>query len=444
MSGTGPAFSLSPCPGAGPCGRASTIDALMPNADLPSSCDVLVVGAGPAGAACAQRLAKEGVDVVLVDQHDFPRDKVCGDGLIPDAHRALRKLGVYDEAMAAAQRSGHVACIGSRGGRIDVPGTLAVLPRRVLDDIVCRAAVRAGARLSTPWRFEAPLVDGELVVGARLKQGDAQREIRARWVVLATGAVPQALIAAGMCERRTPSGIALRGYVRNDALAGRLTSLEVVWHKALTPGYGWIFPAPDGRFNIGVGIAHSHPARGGEPAKMKDVNLRHVFDAFCEHYLPARDLMNTGTLEGDLKGAPLRCSLVGARFARPGLLVTGEAAGSTYSFTGEGIGKAYETGMLAADALLASRAAGGRVAEGTAVGVPAQYAAALAALQPRFDLYEKANRVNRQPWIADVLIWRARRSERLVRRMAGVLEETSNPGNLVSARGLLKVLFPGR
>ena len=416
----------------------------MSNADLPSRCDVLVVGAGPAGAACALWLARAGVDVVLVDQHDFPRDKVCGDGLIPDAHHALRRLGVYDEVMAAAQASRHVACIGPRGGRIDVPGTVAVLPRRVLDDIVCRAAVRAGAKLHTPWRFEAALVEDGLVVGARFRQGDAVRETRARWVVLATGAVPQALQAADMCTRRTPSGIALRGYVRNDAMVGRIKALEVVWHKSLSPGYGWIFPAPDGRFNIGVGIAHSHPARSGEPAKMKDVNLRRVFDAFCAHYEPARELMRTGTLEGDLKGAPLRCSLAGARYSRPGLLVTGEAAGSTYSFTGEGIGKAYETGLLAAETLIGSPGfAQSGVPAGTFDEARTRYEAALAALQPRFDLYERANRVNAHPWLADLLIWRANKSERLLRRMAGVLEETSNPGNLVSARGILRVLFPG-
>src|ERR1051325_9782616 len=92
---------------------------LMTNADLPSSCDVLVVGAGPAGAACALWLARAGADVVLADQHDYPRDKVCGDALIPDAHHALQRLGVYDEVMAAAQASQHVACIAPRGGRID-------------------------------------------------------------------------------------------------------------------------------------------------------------------------------------------------------------------------------------------------------------------------------------------------------------------------------------
>ena len=417
----------------------------MSNADPPSECDVLVVGAGPSGAACALWLARAGADVVLVDQHDFPRDKVCGDGLIPDAHRALQRLGVYDEVMAAAQAARHVACIGPRGGRLELPGQLAVLPRRVLDDIVCRAAVGAGARLHTPWRFEAPLVDGATVVGAWLKQGDAVRETRARWVVLATGAVPQALQAADLCSRRAPSAIALRGYVKNDAMVGRIQALEVVWHRSLSPGYGWIFPAPGGRFNIGVGVAQDHPTRDGEPVKAKDVNLRRVFDAFCEHYEPARELMRTGTLEGDLKGAPLRSSLAGARFSRPGLLVTGEAAGSTYSFTFEGIGKAYETGLLAAEALVDGGESGrAGVPAGTVDAVRTRYEAGLAALQPRFDLYERANRVNAHPWLTELVIWRANRSARLLRRMAGVLDETSTPGNLLSARGVFKMLFPSR
>ena len=151
----------------------------MSDAPLPPSCDVLVVGAGPAGSACAQMLARAGLHTVLVDQHDFPRDKVCGDGLIPDAHAALRRLGVYDEVMAQAQPAQHVACIGPRGGRVDVPGSVAVLPRKVLDHILVRAAQRAGAALHTPWRFEAPLIDGTQVVGARLKGGEQVHEVRA-------------------------------------------------------------------------------------------------------------------------------------------------------------------------------------------------------------------------------------------------------------------------
>ncbi|MED5621441.1 NAD(P)/FAD-dependent oxidoreductase [Ideonella sp. BN130291] len=402
---------------------------------VPAQCDVLVVGAGPAGSACAQLLAQRGLHVVLADQHTFPRDKTCGDGLIPDSHAALKRLGVFDEVMQHAQPARHVGCIGPRGGRIDVPGALAVLPRRVLDDILCRSAQRAGAKPLMPARFEAPIEEGGRVVGARLKVGDASQEIRARWVVLATGAVPQAMLAAGLCERRTPSGVALRGYVKNDAMVGRIQALEIVWHKKLRPGYGWIFPCRDGVFNIGVGIVQSHKIENGRGA-MQDTNLRDVFKAFCDFYEPARELMAGGTMQGELKGAPLRCTLEGARYSRPGLIATGEAVGSTYSFSGEGIGKALETGMLAAEALLR-----GHEQPLDEAAVRAEYEQRLLALKPRFELYEKANKVNAHPWLADLLIWRAKKSERLLRRMSGVLNETSNPGHLVSVKGITRLFL---
>ena len=91
--------------------------------------------------------------------------------------------------------------------------------------------------------------------------------------------------------------------------------------------------------------------------------------------------MAGGRWIGPLKGAPLRCSLDGARYSRPGLLVTGEAAGSTYAFTGEGIGKAMETGMLAAEALLAGARARRRG------GARRLRSRGCAALKPRFELY---------------------------------------------------------
>ncbi|MET0332981.1 MAG: geranylgeranyl reductase family protein [Rhizobacter sp.] len=393
-------------------------------AQLPERCGVLVVGAGPAGSAAATALARAGLDVVLIDQRAFPREKVCGDGLIPDAHTALARLGVLDEVMARAQRATHVGCISPRGLRVDVPGRLAVLPRKELDDIVCRNAVRAGARMFAPVQFDAPLTDtGERVCGAKVSHGDQSREIYADWVVLASGAVPQALMATGLCERQTPDAVALRGYVKNDAMVGRIRALEVIWHRQLRPGYGWIFPCADGVFNIGVGLfGHAK----------QDVNLKRLFESFCEFYEPARELMAGGQMVGPLKGAPLRCTLSGGRFSRPGLLVAGEAAGSTYAFTGEGIGKAMETGLLAAEAVATHRAAGDAAVRGA-------YEASLQALKPRFQLYERGNRVNAHPWLIDLLVWRARKSERLVNRMASVLNETGNPGQLLTAKGFFRL-----
>jgi len=411
---------------------------------LPAHCDVLVVGAGPAGSATAQLLAAAGRDVVLVDQHAFPRDKVCGDGLIADALRALARIGVREQVLAEARSATMLGCIAPRGGRIDVPGSLAVLPRKRLDEIVCRAAVAAGARMFAPLRFVAPIREqgddaAGRVVGATLKQGDAVREIRARWVVLASGAQPQATIAAGMCERREPSGIAMRGYVRNAAMAARITSLEVVWHKRLSPGYGWIFPCGGDVFNVGVGVAQGQRRGANGRQATEHLNLREAFAAFQDLYPPARELVESGQWQAEageaLKGAPLRCSLEGARLEAPGLLVAGEAAGSTYALTGEGIGKAMETGLHAAEAILAG---------GDDATVRADYAARVAALKPRFDLYEQAHRAVAHPWLVDLLVWSARRSPGRVRRMAGVLEETYLPTDALTARGVLRRLFDWR
>lgn len=414
---------------------------VIPVRSLPARCEVLVVGSGPAGSACATALAEAGVDVWLIDQHDFPREKICGDGLIPDAHHALDRLGVLDQVMAQACHVSHVRCVGPSGGQVDVPGRLAVLPRRELDHLLQRHAIARGVQCLTPVKFEGLIEETSApgsapaparVVGARLHHAGELRDLRADWVILATGATMAPMLGAGLCTRRAPSGIALRGYVRNPAVAATQRSMDVVWHRDLRPGYGWIFPAGHDTFNIGVGAFFDTRRDGRRVAA--DVNLREVFDAFTRVYAPAKALMAGGEFVGELKGAPLRCTLTGADPGRPGLLATGEAIGSTYDFTGEGIGKALETGLLAADALLRGRRAGSGEA-----AVCADYAARLRELQPRFALYERANRVNRHPWLADLVIWRARRSPRLLRRMSGVLDETSNPGHLISLRGFFKL-----
>ena len=359
--------------------------------------------------------------------------------------------------LALAQPCTHVRAFGPSGLSVDVPGTLAVLPRRELDHLLVRAAERAGARLATPWRLEGVLreADGR-VSGVRLRRAQAApnpaadragpdqigpepdsgsefAEVSARHVVIATGASPHGLVASGLCERREPSAMGLRGYVHHPGLRERIPHLEVAWYRPVKPGYGWVFPCPGDVYNIGVGIIDS---RGSSARTVRDLNLRQVFDEFVKLHAPARELMAGGTVVSPLKGAPLRTSLKGARVAAPGILVTGEAAGSTYSFTGEGIGKAMETGLLAADSLRAAREQ--RLSEDA---LAALYAQGLRALQPKFDLYERGNRVNHHPWLGDLLIRRARKSQRLRNRMAAVLEERATPAQLITLRGLVKLFI---
>lgn len=331
--------------------------------------------------------------------------------------------------MQHAQVSNFLTLVGSRGGRLDVPGTLAVLPRKVLDEIVCRGAVTAGARMFAPLRFTSLIEENGVVVGARLNQSSESREIHARWVILATGAVVQGLQAAGMVERQAPSAIAMRCYVKNEAMSARINKLEVIWDSSLAPGYGWIFPVGNGVFNIGVGVSCNVRNKSHDKG---NANLRGMFEAFCRLYEPARALMAEGTQLSDLKGAPLRCNLHGTQLSRPGVLVAGEASGTTYDFTYEGIGKALETGILAANSI---RDGQGRHES----DVRADYEGKINALRPRFAMYEKANLVNRYPWLADLVIWRARKSPRLQQRVAGILNETSNLANLFTLKGVKRL-----
>jgi geranylgeranyl reductase family protein len=402
---------------------------------LPERCDTLVVGAGPAGSACARVLAQAGREVALVDAQAFPRDKVCGDGLVPDCHAALRRLGVHDRVMAVAKQADAARCVAPGGGSIDVPGELAVLPRRELDAILCAAALESGAQMVAPARFVGVLHDsGGRVIGARFTDGAVSREIACRWLVLATGATPGALLAAGLCERRTPSAMALRTYVRHEGLAAQIPNLRFVWHRRMRGGYGWIFPAPDGLFNIGVGLLDSHvdAAEGSLEGRRQGPNLRVLFDDFLRVDPVAARLMREGTPLGELKGAPLRCDLEGAQVAAPGVLVAGEAAGATYAFSGEGIGKALETGIAAAESLLT---------HADDQSVLADYRARLDLLRPRFQMYRKAASFNRYPWLVSLVVWRARHSRRTIARLSDILNERRLPGSLLSWRGFKGMLL---
>ena len=124
------------------------------------------------------------------------------------------------------------------------------------------------------------------------------------------------------------------------------------------------------------------------------------------------------------------------------MLVTGEAAGSTYAFTGEGIGKAMETALHAAEAILARPASDASDAA-TPRSAPTTRRASLS-LKPRFDLYEAPTAPTRIPWLIDLLVWSAQRSPRRVQRMAGVLEETHIPTDAVTVRGVLRRLVDWR
>src|SRR5437588_13023329 len=111
--------------------------------------DVAIVGAGPGGAATAHFLAQRGLDVLLLDRSEFPRDKTCGDGLTPRALRVLDAMGILSEVMRHGQAINGYEVIAPNGQRTNAtitsqPGGL-VIRRTVLDNLVLQRAIASGA-----------------------------------------------------------------------------------------------------------------------------------------------------------------------------------------------------------------------------------------------------------------------------------------------------------
>jgi geranylgeranyl reductase family protein len=396
--------------------------------------DALVIGAGPAGSAAARILASSGARVILADRYGFPRDKVCGDALIPDALQALADLGVRDRVLAASRRLERLRVYAPDDRFLTLEGDCACVPRRALDDLLRAAAVEAGATFYPRLRAIAPIEDGGIVRGAELEDVATSSRVRvaAPVTVLATGAASDVLDRFGMCSRSHPSATAARVYVKVEPAYSRAWDhLCIAYSRAICPGYGWIFPGPDHVFNVGVGYFYD------ASILPRERNVRRLLQAFLERFPPAVDLMRRGTILGPLKGAPLRTAMEGARSSRPGLFVAGESAGLTYSFSGEGIGKALQSGSLAAR--IALRHAG--ASDGPRAAA-AEYERTLGAeFGRRFAAYSKLQRWLAYPAFASFLARRGSPGSYVQRQLQSLFDETGDPRELLSLWGIVRAIF---
>lgn len=268
------------------------------SAQLPSSAEVVVVGAGPTGSAAAIHAARAGLDVVLLDSQVFPRDKTCGDGLTPRAIAELRRLGLADAILGRTRNRG--LKLHGFGGSITAlwpsgpfPSEGSAMPRTELDAFLLDTAREAGAKV-----FDGvPVVGVERgsiskagagagvpgITGVSVKPGDetSTHHIRTRWLLVADGVRSVVGKQLGRTwHRDSVFGVAARSYVdvRADASAGAddewiHSHLELRGADGQThPGYGWIFPLGDGRANLGCGAlaTASRPARANVKKLLRD------------------------------------------------------------------------------------------------------------------------------------------------------------------------------
>ena len=302
--------------------------------------DMVIIGAGPAGAGAAIRAARAGVNVVVFDKAPHGRDKVCGDGLTPRAIAALNELDIPLED--AHHIVGLRMIANSTVRELDWPdGTRfpnhgAVWPRRRLDAALIDAASAAGADVR--WETEAlPIMENGKVVG--VEAGGDRWE--APFTVVAAGAPGKVAKMLGTDRvEDEPFGLAIRAYVESPRHADQhleacLTLQDE--HGVAVPGYGWMFPAGDGTVNIGAGALSTMKG-------FKKLNLNRLLDDY-------RNLVQESWGLGPFLERPRawRLPMSAQRRHGDGWVAIGDAAGLINPMNGEGIDYGLESGILASD-----------------------------------------------------------------------------------------------
>ncbi|MCZ2859357.1 geranylgeranyl reductase family protein [Blastococcus sp. VKM Ac-2987] len=356
----------------------------MAQASIEHAADVVVVGAGPAGSAAAWHLASTGVDVAVLEKAEFPREKVCGDGLTPRGVKALHDMGVDTATPGWVRRRGLRVHGGGRVAEIDWPRLDSwpdhglVRTRRELDALLADHAVRAGARLFTGTTVTEPLVDDAgRVVGVRGEAGKDGEPVtwRAPLVVSAEGLSGRLAKSLGLLRRTDrPLGVALRRYARSRRSDDQY--LDIAFDltaqgppRDAMPGYGWIFGMGDGTANVGYGLLDTRRGTGAD----RRMVLRRWLDTF-----PAEDGLGEDDAVSPLRGAGLPMALSRGPAYTRGLLLAGDAAGTVNPCNGEGISYAVESGRMAAEAAVAAlRAPAGAAREAVLQRYPEQLRAEL-------------------------------------------------------------------
>jgi menaquinone-9 beta-reductase len=302
--------------------------------------DVAIVGAGPGGSAAAHFLSRRGLDVLLLDRSDFPRDKTCGDGLTPRALRVLDQMGILADVTRRGCRVDAYEVVAPNARKTRAPITAEhgalVIPRLVLDDIILRRATESGARFES--HVNVSHVE-PLAAGARVHATDG-RTFDARVAVIGTGAAFGLLTRSGILRHQPKAMLAARAYYEN--LPREVDrSFQLRFDNVPMPGYGWVFPTGRTSANIGVGFL---PRRRSATAK-------EAFARFVDGRA-ARDLLMGARQSGPLKGYPIRVDFLTAPTFAEHTLLVGEAAGLVNPLTGEGIDYALESAAIAAEHLL--------------------------------------------------------------------------------------------
>ncbi len=329
------------------------------NTEFQFQTDVLIVGSGPAGTSTSLFLSKHKIQHVIVDKFDFPRDKTCGDALSGKVMSVLKKIDPAIEAELKLDSEHFIDCWGVKfvapnGKFIDVPFRQKRDPEMNPPGFISKrmdfdyflfkkldrqfADVRTGVEIKTLTEVS----DGIEVV---FSESGVEKKGKAKIVVGADGAhsvVAKQLGKLKYDDNYYSAGI--RCYYENVTDLHPENFIELQFLKNLNPGYLWIFPLPNNQVNVGLGIPKLF-------LNEKNRQLKNVmFDLIKNDPVLSKRFKNA-KLVSEVKGWGLPLGNVNRKISGNRFILTGDSGQLIDPFTGEGIGNAMMSGMVAADTI---------------------------------------------------------------------------------------------
>jgi len=324
---------------------------------IPEYVPALIIGAGPAGATTSLFLTKSGIEHLVIDKATFPRDKICGDALSGKVVSLFAELGLNYLDEVEDNPDEFLPCLGisfvaPNGKCLSVPFRTKVSGRETAAGFISKR-IHFDRFLVEHLEPNRLLQQCELVsferkadgIHAQLKYQGELHAIRTEIIVGAEG--DRSLVAkqlAGFVKSKEHYCAAVRAYYSGVTPGPDDKHIELLFLKEALPGYLWVFPLPNGQWNVGVGMVSSKVSK-------RKVNLKKLMDDLLTTHPLLKDRFAQAKLESPVQGwgLPLgskRWPLAGERF-----LLTGDAGSMIDPFTGEGIGNAMYSGKLAAEAI---------------------------------------------------------------------------------------------
>jgi menaquinone-9 beta-reductase len=317
--------------------------------------DILIAGAGPGGASTAVFLAKEKIKHLIIDKAVFPRDKVCGDAMSGKSVGMLKRMTADWQQQFLSDKNKAVVCSGIQfiapdNTCLDIPFQLnnneegdppGFVSRRIDFDHSLTSLIdpKFATFLTNTLLEDIETTDEGLIV--TIQQDGEQKKIFTKMIVGAEGRssiVAKKLAHHAMEPAHYSAGI--RAYYQHVSGLHHNNFIELHFLKELQPGYLWIFPLANGTANVGVGML-------SKSVSAKKINLKQLMQDAIQSHPNIKDRFINAKIEGSIEGwgLPLgskKRALSGNRF-----LLTGDAGSLIDPFTGEGIGNAMVSGLVA-------------------------------------------------------------------------------------------------